>query len=355
LSRVELESFLKSFLLFFSSLSLLILTLFYLNYLKEVKNLDETLFSQMRVCSFDLKCKKFKIDFVDKKKQELYTLYKNRDGLDGFFPINSSKKYLMQLHFPSKYYKKQVSKIKKDIFLQVLITIFVLFILSILFALYTISPLRKALHLTQEFIKDILHDFNTPLATLRLNSSMLKREIGENEKISRIEMSVENIISLQENLKAYLYNHKQQKELVDIKKLINSRILLIQKSYEDISFFVQMQEIKIYINLPAFTRIIDNLLSNAAKYNKKDGKITITYEKSNNTLLIKDTGKGIKNPNKIFERFYKEQERGIGIGLHIVKKLCDELHIKIKVDSMVGIGTTFSLKLPNSHFANKSM
>jgi len=53
--------------------------------------------------------------------------------------------------------------------------------------------------------------------------------------------------------------------------------------------------------------------------------------------------KGIKYPNKIFDRFYKEHELGLGIGLHIVKNLCDELGIKIKVQSKIDQGTTFIL------------
>ena len=48
----------------------------------------------------------------------------------------------------------------------------------------------------------------------------------------------------------------------------------------------------------------------------------------------------------MFDRFYKEQDRGIGVGLHIVKKLCDELDIDVEVKSRVGIGSEFLLKLP---------
>jgi len=88
-------------------------------------------------------------------------------------------------------------------------------------------------------------------------------------------------------------------------------------------------------------RILDNLLINAAKYNKENGDVQIQIKAT--TLSISDTGKGIKNANKIFDRFYKEHERGLGIGLHIVKKLCDELNIKIKVSSQVDKGTSFAL------------
>jgi signal transduction histidine kinase len=96
-------------------------------------------------------------------------------------------------------------------------------------------------------------------------------------------------------------------------------------------------------NKEAFSRIIDNLLSNAAKYNKQNGSININLKNSN--LYIVDTGIGIKEPKKVFNRFYKEQERGIGIGLHIVKKLCEELNIKISLKSELDKGTTFILNI----------
>ena len=344
MSRVELESFIKSFLLFFISLGILISTLFYLNYQKDIKTLDEKLFSEMRVCSFDLKCNNFTIDFAPIKNQDLYTLYKDKNNLESFFPVGADDYYL-RIYLKYDKYMKKVTLIKKEAILFYLWTLAVVFILSILFSIYVLYPLRSALLLTQEFIKDILHDFNTPLSALRLNSYMLKREIGENEKIVRLEQAIHNILSLQENLKSYLFNYEQKKESVDIEKLVHERISLIKTNYEDIEFNVQIKELILEINRSAFTRVFDNILSNAAKYNKKNGKITILFIKKSKTLSIIDTGKGIKNPSKIFNRFYKEQERGIGIGLHIVKKLCDELKIDLEVSSELEKGTTFSLLL----------
>ncbi len=63
------------------------------------------------------------------------------------------------------------------------------------------------------------------------------------------------------------------------------------------------------------------------------------------SLFVHDTGKGIKKPSKVFDRYYKEQERGIGIGLHIVKKLCDELQIPINIQSKENEGTKIGLML----------
>lgn len=345
MSKVEIESFVKSFTLFFTSLSILIVTLFYINYTKEVQTLDETLFSQMRVCSFDLKCEQFKIDFVPKEKQKLYFLYNDENGLSSYYPIPNSDKYLMLINFNEQHYFLELKKLQQDALLNFLIILSVVLLLSILFSFYALYPLRNALLLTQEFIKDILHDFNTPLASLRLNSAMLKKEIGENQKVQRIEQSVSTILNLQEHLRSYLHNHTLQKEQFDLKELLSTRISILEKNYPTIHFELDLANQKLSTNKEALSRIIDNILSNAAKYNKQNGSVNITYNQENSSLSITDTGVGIKNPKRIFERFYKEQERGIGIGLHIVKKLCEELKIKISVESQINKGTTFTLNL----------
>jgi len=347
MSRVEVESFIKSFILFSTSLGLLIGTLFYLNTAKEIKTLDDTLYSEMRVCSYNLQCEQFEIDFVPMAKQVNYTLYKEINGLSSFFPIPGSNEFVMQIHLESASYNLKVKQLEKEAYLQFLGTMLIVFLLSALFSLYVLYPLRNALVLTQEFIKDILHDFNTPLGALRLNSAMLKREIGENTKVDRIEKSVQSVLDLQENLRAYLHNHEQQKERFSLKSIIEERVALQEKVYANIHFYIEVDKRELTTNLPAFKRILDNLISNAAKYNIDQGSVTIAFDPLSTSLKIIDTGKGIKNPKRIFERFYKEQERGIGIGLHIVKKLCDELGIKISVVSTLNKGSTFALSLKN--------
>lgn len=345
MSRAEIESFLKSFALFFGSLGILIATLFYINYTKEIQTLDEQLFSQMRLCSFDLKCEQFEIDFIEPATQKLYTLYKDEKSLESYYPIPNSQKYIMHISFGTDKYDAELKKLQQKATYSFLAILGVVFILSILFSIYALYPLRSALLLTQEFIKDILHDFNTPLSSLRLNSAMLKKEIGESEKLSRIEQSIEKILNLQQHLRSYLQNHLQEKEKIEIMDIIQKEIYMLEKNYPDIEFMVDMQSRHIFTNRDAFLRIIENILSNAAKYNKQGGLVKISYDTKTESLHVTDTGKGIKNPKRIFERFYKEQERGLGIGLHIVKKLCEELGIKIEVKSELGVGSDFILNL----------
>ncbi|MDF1883175.1 HAMP domain-containing histidine kinase [Sulfurimonas sp. SAG-AH-194-C21] len=345
MKKVELESLIKSFILFFVSQTLLIGALFFLEYNKETKSLDESLFSAMQVCSYDLKCDNFSIDFVIKEKFELNKLHKDEDGLSGYFAIGGSQKNALKIHYEKEQYKESLSAIQNDLVLKFLIVLVLVVLLSVFFSFYTLSPLRNALKMTEEFIKDILHDFNTPLSTLRLNISMLKNEIRENKKIQRIENSVETILSLQSHLRAYLENHVSQKEKFVLEELIQERVALLDKMYRGIKFEVKLPKRILYTNRDAFVRIIDNLLSNAAKYNKEKGRVSITIE--DNNLRIKDTGKGIQDRKKVFQRFYKEQDRGIGIGLHIVKKLCEELKITIRLNSKVDKGSTFYLSLKN--------
>ena len=124
MSRVEIESFLKSFLLFFTSLGVLIATLFYINYNKDIQTLDEKLFSQMRVCSYDLKCDNFEIDFLNQESQELYRLYKNEQGLSSYYPIPKSEKFIMSLNFSKEKYQKELQELKKDALINFLIICF---------------------------------------------------------------------------------------------------------------------------------------------------------------------------------------------------------------------------------------
>ena len=299
----------------------------------------------MRLCSFSLQCKEFQFDFVPKKKYELYKLYKDDDALSAYFSIPNATKNALKIYLPKKKYMQEVKSLQKSLLLSFFIVVIVIVLLSILFALYALYPLRKALHVTEEFIKDILHDFNTPLSTLRLNVSMLKSETGQTPKIQRIENSVQNILNLQSNLRAYLHSHTSQKETFDVDAFLQERVAALEANYTQLSFVVDAEHVAVNTNKDALTRIVDNLLSNAAKYNKKDGKVIVRFR--DEILKIQDTGKGIKNPKRVFERFYKEQDRGIGIGLHIVKKLCEELNIDITLQSEVGKGTIFTLNLEN--------
>lgn len=340
----EQESFVKSFLVFFVSLSLLSALVFWYEFNQKKHALEEAIFNEMKVCSFDLKCEQFTFDFVPLENKTLYLLERGESGYYAFFSIPSGK-YALKLHFSQQEFDIMLSEVETRVVELFLMTLFILALIAAIFSFYTLYPLKKALYLTQEFSRDILHDFNTPLSSLRLNVSLLKVPASENKKIARIEQSIETMISLGDNLRSYLQGHTLQSERIDLHALLQERIANIEKLYPNISFILENNNLFISANHDAISRIIDNLLSNAAKYNTKNGSVWVRINTSDATLHVKDNGRGIEHPEKVFERFYKEHERGLGIGLHIVKKLCDELKIAIEVTSVPNKGSHFTLDL----------
>ena len=123
-----------------------------------------------------------------------------------------------------------------------------------------------------------------------------------------------------------------QKELFDIKEVIIQRVQNLENNSLDIFFKIDMTPTHVQINKKSYISIIDNLLLNAVNCTHKGGSVNIFYDNYEDTLYIKDSGKGFPN-------------EGEGIDLYIVKKLCTELDIDFGVKSELGIGSTSSLTL----------
>ena len=345
MKKYELEALFKSFLLFFTSLGLFLGLIFWQSYQQKITTFDQDLFAQMRVCSFDLNCPHFDIDFIPKDEKKPLFLYHDDDGgVSACFDIATSNAYLLEFSYPQDRYSQDKREIRTKELLRFLLFLLGIMLLSLVFSFYALYPMKKALLMIEEFIKDILHDFNTPISSIILNASMLQKDSKNSDKLMRIDQSAQRILSLQENLKSYLFQIEKKKECFNLKEMIEQRSAVIAKLYPDIHWEISVDSIMIETYKPAFERIIVNLLSNAAKYNKKEGKIFISIERGV-WLKIEDTGIGIKNTESIFERFYTESSRGTGIGLHIVRKLCDELKIGIKVTSSVKKGSIFMLNI----------
>lgn len=329
--------------MFFILLEVLLVINFWYEYKVKKLKIEDMIHLEMKLCAYTVQCEGVSTDFVDKDEdKEENILYKDGDFYS-YFVIPDVEKSLMKVVYPREGYLQRVNELENKIEYKFLrYSLFASFV-SLLFAIYALRPLHKALQLNEEFVKDILHDFNTPISSMRVNLSLFKREIGENPKIERLENNIESILSLQENLQIFLKGIPKQSEKFSLKSLMKARVHYFEVLYPDIDYRVSMPNLTIEANKDAFTRILDNLLSNAGKYNMAKGVVTIGQEGT--VLSINDTGKGIKNPSKIFKRYYKEQDRGIGIGLHIVKKLSDELGIPIQIKNNIPKGTSILLDI----------
>ncbi len=358
MNRVELKSFLRTFIPFFITLEILTGVILYKEYQSEISKLEQSIFNGMSVCNyntdddkyacsdynidfFDADKNSYTIEFLEEKKEQPFTINKKNSLFYKYYPIPDTPGYHLKISYPASSYQTKITAFKNHRIQELFVASFGVLILTLLFALYSLSPLRHAFKLTQEFVKDILHDFNTPISSLLLNVKTLPKTKESYEKINRIEQSLNTILSLQENLKSYLKQHPKQKEKFDLLKLLEERVEPLQNLYPTLTFTIDGKALWVQSNQSSVSRVLDNLLINAAKYNQQNGRVDIQIKK--HSITISDTGKGIKHADKIFDRFYKEHERGLGIGLHIVKNLCDELGIKIKVQSKVDKGTTFLL------------
>lgn len=337
----EKESLFKNFLVFFSLLEILLVLLYIELYHTQTTDYKHDLLQKMELCSYSLSCEQFTFDFAPKNENTLNKLYNNNETY-AYFTIPKSKKYYMKISYATEKHKSDIKKIAQTLFVQFFVASLLLLAVALFFTFYSLNPIRKALHLNDEFIKDILHDFNTPITSMILNIKMFKDEKGEDSYISRLSKSIDTILLLQNNLKSFLNNSPSQSQNVDIATLAEERLATMQNIYPKLTFtFHKQNELLKNTNRELLMRILDNLLSNAAKYNVAQGKVSITI--SNQTVTIEDTGKGIKDINKVLQRYYKEHDRGVGLGLHIVHKLCNELNINMTIQSQIDSGTKIVL------------
>lgn len=235
------------------------------------------------------------------------------------------------------------------------ITLFLLILGGVLYYFLSsqlFDPLFKSEENIENHIKETLHELNTPVASIQINSKILQKKESDDKNIARlkrIDESCNHLLNLYNQME---YNIKEQIDNINIEEFDLDH--LVEKSlikHHDVKGNVIVHYDKTSCIIKAdkngFQRVIDNLLINAIKYNKKDGEIFINIQ--NDILSIRDTGIGIdtKNLFHIFDKYYQENHynNGIGLGLNIVKAYCDRHKIDIKIDSKKDKGSVFSLHL----------
>ncbi|NPA73242.1 MAG: HAMP domain-containing histidine kinase [Epsilonproteobacteria bacterium] len=344
MKNYEKESFLKIFSIFFIVLSILSFVISYLYYENQISVLNGNILSQMKEYNFNFKGNKFIATIVKKDPhKKIGRLYITDKEVYALFYISKKSKSLLKIIYPKDRYENDIAKIRYKIGLLYIVALIIILFLSLLYAYYALKPMKKAVDLIEDFLKDVIHDINTPITTILLNTKYLMRK-NPSDELERIEISANRILSLYKNFEAEIRGFHPQKNSFDIYEIVLQRVDYFRKLYPSIKIEVYGKSVIYDSDKDAFIRILDNILSNSCKYaSLKDPKIDIEIKEDR--LVIKDNGIGIKDISKVFERFYKENDRGIGIGMNIVKKLCDELGIKIKIESQKDKGTTVELTL----------
>lgn len=228
------------------------------------------------------------------------------------------------------------------------------------------SKNKKAEAMRRKFSSNVSHELKSPLTSINGYAELIAtglakdddiKKFGQiiNEEGNRLLNIIDDILKLS---KLDEENLQEGKTIINIKNVVDQSINRFKRISEMKNIKVENKvcDINIKTHESLFTDLVTNIYENAIKYNKTNGQITIKCEKNkkNINLIIEDRGIGIKKEDlpRIFERFYvadKQRTRTLkstGLGLSIVKHICDYLNYDIKVESKYGYGSKFIISIP---------
>lgn len=226
------------------------------------------------------------------------------------------------------------------------------------------NQLQKEKERTGELISDISHQTKTPIANLLLYSELLKEGIDDGtnkELVDAIHNQSEKLSFLIQSLvKASRLENgviQTEPEENDIKILLESVVSQAESKAAEKNIKIEVYPVNrtALFDMKWTSEAVYNILDNAVKYTEKNGKIEILVSEYAlfTRIDIKDNGIGIPESEipKIFGRFYKcsttQQEEGVGLGLYLAREIIAGQGGYIKVASLVGEGTMFSVFLRN--------
>jgi two-component system, OmpR family, sensor kinase len=249
------------------------------------------------------------------------------------------------------------ANVYKDV-AEILISIVLfVFALSIFFLNNFAKPFQQINQKLDSFIKDSIHEINTPLAIINVNIDLYNRKNPPNKYMQRMKAAVKVLSHIYEDMD-YLVKYNRidhDSTRIDFTKFMKERI----EYFTDIAAMKNLQiiseideNISLLMNYKELQRVVDNNISNAIKYSYENNVIKVSLHVSNETCVMsfEDYGVGIENVDKIFERYYREDTNkgGFGIGLNIVKSIIDKESILLSIKSQPKEGSIFSYTFPHT-------
>lgn len=230
-----------------------------------------------------------------------------------------------------------------------------------------LNQMAKALADTEmlkfDFISNVSHEIKTPLAIIQNYATALlhsEMSMEQRKKSAQILVDTSNKLThmVMNILKLNKLEHQAillEKKVVFVNQILENAILQFEKEIEEkqLQLICDFEDIRLKTVEAYLEIILNNLISNAVKFTDQKGIITLRLYTQNNQLIfsIADTGCGMSQDtgNHIFEKFYQgdtsHKQEGNGLGLALVKKAVDYLEGEIEVESVLGQGTTFTIKL----------
>jgi len=351
LQKHEKKAFLKFFITYFISVAILILAVGYVYFSQMrdtyLKSEEFSLIEYARHIKMGGSLVNYKAGYRHLFKKlpnehiDIRNFTVSPTEFSKYIPMNRNLDYLV-VYKDKKYFLNKLWYLKQNILLIQLLLLLVFALISYKLAKNALKPLEESLVKLDKFAKDLIHDLNTPVTSIKLNMSILKKipELQKNNAFSRVQASVQNISELHENLIILLEEETFQMQEINVCEIIHEVVETQKSIYKEIKFIEECTSFTVKINSSAMKQILQNIISNACKYNSQKGFVKIYIQ--DNSIYIEDSGHGIIEVEKIFERLYSA-EHSSGIGLDIVKRLADAMNMTIDVKTSTK-GSIFILK-----------
>ncbi|KPN82420.1 Signal transduction histidine kinase [Apilactobacillus kunkeei] len=232
---------------------------------------------------------------------------------------------------------------------------------------HMVEELGSTKTLKNDFLGNVSHEFKAPLAVIKSYSNALKTgsltQEEQQKSLDIISESADNLSTLVTDI-LRLNNLSNQSILAEIKKVNVSRqiadaALLLEPYWDEKGIEVEADlddSCEVFSDEEMLSIVWNNLINNAIKYGKENGKIWILSKPVDDGIIISisDNGIGMKEEvvNHIFDQFYQgdisHRQKGNGLGLSMVRKIIDKVHGTISVTSTYKKGSTFSIWLPKN-------
>lgn len=240
-------------------------------------------------------------------------------------------------------------------------------ILQTLAAQAAIAIENSQLFMQSDLIAEIVHELRTPLAALTAASHLLQRSDLPADQRTKLSQTILNEVQRLNDLTT---------DFLELSRLESGRTHferepvhlggLVQESLEVVRAQAESKEIKLETEIdPSLTpvhgdrkilkQLLLNLLTNAIKYSPPESVVTVVLRSEGNEVLmeVRDTGRGIspEDQKRLFQRFYRagnaqDEVQGTGLGLVIAKRIAESHEGSISVESTLGKGSTFTVRLP---------
>lgn len=238
---------------------------------------------------------------------------------------------------------------------------------GIIILLSDVTASRDAVKMRREFFSNASHELKTPITSIKGFSEMLVSDIAldpaqKREFINRIASETERMNVLINDI--IMISRMESGDVLeeafemDFASIVHECLEESQPlaAAEGVRILSNMEPCLITADRKDLYALASNLITNAVKYNKKNGKVKITLDNCNDHLLFQVYNEGDFIPEekqgRIFERFYRldhgrtKTVGGTGLGLAIVKHVVERYHGTVELTSAMEEGTTFTVNLP---------